>query len=56
MIPWIVSNGSTIIISLILLMLVILAFKKRKKSGGCGCGGCSNCHLDDTKENDRKKL
>lgn len=46
MISWLASNGSTILIALILVGLVVLAFKKRKKSGGCGCGSCSNCHLD----------
>ncbi|MBE7722216.1 FeoB-associated Cys-rich membrane protein [Lacrimispora indolis] len=47
---WLASNGSTVIIAMILLVLVCFSvrkFVKNKGKGGCGCGhcsgGCSNC-------------
>ncbi|HCD46804.1 MAG TPA: FeoB-associated Cys-rich membrane protein [Lachnoclostridium sp.] len=45
---WLASNGSTVLVALVILMLVCISvrqFIKNKRKGGCGhCGGCcSHC-------------
>ncbi len=45
---WLASNGSTVLVALVLLVLVCISvrqFIKNKGKGGCGhCGGgCSHC-------------
>lgn len=45
---WLASNGSTILIALVLLILVGFSIRKfLKNKGGCSCGhcsgGCSHC-------------
>ncbi|HBE86281.1 MAG TPA: FeoB-associated Cys-rich membrane protein [Lachnoclostridium sp.] len=45
---WLASNGSTVLVALVLLVLVCISvrqFIKNKGKGGCGhcSGGCSHC-------------
>ncbi|MFV0238623.1 MAG: FeoB-associated Cys-rich membrane protein [Lacrimispora sphenoides] len=45
---WLASNGSTVLVALVLLVLVCFSvrqFIKNKGKGGCGhcSGGCSHC-------------
>lgn len=50
MLSWIMSNLSTIIISIVLIVIVALVIvkmvmdKKKGKGGSCGCG-CSSCPM-----------
>lgn len=49
MIDWIIGNGSTIIVSLVIVAVVILVVRKLrsdKKKGVTSCGtSCSNCAI-----------
>lgn len=51
---WLVSNGSTVIIVLILLVLVFFAVRKvLRNKGGCSCGhchGCNGCGIESTEK------
>lgn len=45
---WLASNGSTVLVALVLMVLVCISvrqFIKNKGKGGCGhcSGGCSHC-------------
>lgn len=59
MLAWIIGNGTTIIVSLILLTIVALVIRKLrkdKKRGITSCGtSCSNCAMAGSCKDFRQK-